>query len=197
MTSDTVVLAFDTSGPFCAAAVLINGEFTACRADEMARGQAEAIMDIIVDVLNTSGVTLQDVSRIGVGTGPGNFTGIRISVSAARGFALSLGIPAIGVNGFDATLYGQSDEAVACLPAIRDQIYFSGHGLDAQLADRDQAAQLGRSLIDRPDPAQLVKNIARIAENADRFDRPVPMYVKPANAAPARDIPPKVLDDAS
>ena len=197
MASDTVVLAFDTSGPFCAAAVLINGEFTACRADDMARGQAEAIMDIIVDILDTSGVTLQDVSRIGVGTGPGNFTGIRISVSAARGFALSLGIPAIGVNGFDATLYRQQNDAVACLPAIRDQIYFSGHGLNPQLGDRDLAAQLGRPLIDRPDPAQLVKNIVRIAENADRFDRPVPMYVKPADAAPTRDLPPKVLDDAS
>lgn len=197
MASDTVVLAFDTSGPFCAAAVLTNGEFTACRADDMARGQAEAIMNIIVDVLKTSGVTLQDVSRIGVGTGPGNFTGIRISVSAARGFALSLGIPAIGVNGFDATLYGQRNDAVACLPAIRDQIYFSGHVLNPKLGDRDQAAQLGRPLIDRPDPAQLVKNIARIAENADRFDRPVPMYVKPTDAAPARDLPPKVLDDAS
>ena len=197
MASDTVVLAFDTSGPFCAAAVLIDGEFTAYRADDMARGQAEAIMDIIVDVLDTSGVTLQDVSRIGVGTGPGNFTGIRISVSAARGFALSLGIPAIGVNGFDATLYGQRNDAVACLPAIRDQIYFSGPSLNPQLGDRDLAAQLGRSLIDRPDPTQLVKNIARIAENADRFDRPVPMYVKPADAAPARDLPPKVLDDAS
>jgi len=197
LASDTVVLAFDTSGPFCAAAVLINGEFTACRADDMARGQAEAIMDIIVDVLDSSGVTLQDVSRIGVGTGPGNFTGIRISVSAARGFALSLGIPAIGVNGFDATLYGQRNDAVACLPAIRDQIYFSGHGLNPKLGDRDQAAKLGNPLIDRPDPAQLVKNIALIAENADRFDRPVPMYVKPADAAPARDLPPKVLDDAS
>ena len=197
MASDTVVLAFDTSGPFCAAAVLVNGEFMACRADDMARGQSEAIMDMIVEVLDTSGVTLQDVSRIGVGTGPGNFTGIRISVSVARGFALSLGIPAIGVNGFDATLYRQSDEAVACLPAIRDQIYFSGHGLNSQLGDRDQAAQLGRPLIDRPDPAQLVKNIARISENADRFDRPVPMYVKPADAAPARDLPPKVLDDTS
>ena len=197
MASDTVVLAFDTSGPFCAAAVLMNGEFTACRADDMARGQAEAIMDIIVDVLKISGVTLQNVSRIGVGTGPGNFTGIRISVSAARGFALSLGIPAIGVNGFDATLYGQRNDAVACLPAIRDQIYFSGHGLNPKLGDRDQDSQLGRPVVYRPDPAQLVKNIARIAKNADRFGRPAPMYVKPADAAPARDLPPKVLDDAS
>jgi tRNA threonylcarbamoyladenosine biosynthesis protein TsaB len=44
---------------------------------------------------------------------------------------------------------------------------------------------------------QMAKNIARIAQNADRFDRPVPMYVKPADAAPTRDLPPKVLDDAS
>ena len=197
MASDTVVLAFDTSGPFCAAAVLINGEFTACRADEMARGQAEAIMDMIGDVLKTSGVTLQDVTRIGVGTGPGNFTGIRISVSAARGFALSLGIPAIGVNGFDATLHGQSEHAVACLPAIRDQIYFAGHDLGPEMGDPEQAAQLGRPLINRPAPVQLVQSVARIAQNADQFERPVPMYVKQADAAPARDLPPKVLDDAS
>ena len=197
MASDTVILAFDTSGPFCAAAILINGEFTACRADEMARGQAEAIMDMIEDVLRTSGVTLQDVKRIGVGTGPGNFTGIRISVSAARGFALSLGIPAIGVNGFEATLFEQSEQAVACLPAIRGQIYFAGHGLNPKMGNRDQAAQLGRPLIDRPHPAQLVQNIARLAEHADQFDRPIPEYVKPADAAPARDLPPKVLDDAN
>jgi tRNA threonylcarbamoyl adenosine modification protein YeaZ len=147
LASDTVVLAFDTSGPFCAAAVLKNGEFTACRADEMARGQAEAIMDMIGDVLQTSGVILQDVTRIGVGTGPGNFTGIRISVSAARGFALSLGIPAIGVNGFDATLHGQSEHAIACLPAIRDQIYFAGRDLGPEMGEREQVAQLGRPLI--------------------------------------------------
>ena len=161
----------------------------------MARGQAEAIMDMIVDVLTTSGVTLQDVSRIGVGTGREFHRHSHFSIRSAW-FCPVSGIPAIGVNGFDATLYGQRNDAVACLPAIRDQIYFSGHGLNPQLGDRDLAAQLGRPLIDRPDPAQLVKNIARIAENADRFDRPVPMYVKPADAAPARDLPPKVLDDA-
>jgi len=197
LASDTVVLAFDTSGPFCAAAVLINGEITAYRADDMARGQAETIMDMIVDVLNSSSVTLQDVSRIGVGTGPGNFTGIRISVSAARGFALSLGIPAIGVNGFDATLFGQNKQAVACLPAIRDQVYFAGHNLPPQLGHLGQATQLGRPLIQRPEPVQFVQNTARIAQNADQFDRPSPMYVKPADAAPARDLPPKVLDDSS
>ena len=197
MASDTVILAFDTSGPFCAAAILINGEFTACRADEMARGQAEAITDMIEDVLRISSVTLQDVTRIGVGTGPGNFTGIRIAVSAARGFALSLEIPAIGVNGFDATLFEQNEQAVACLPAIRDQVYFAGHKLNPQMAGRDHAMRLGRPLIDRPDPAQLVQNIALIAQKADKFARPVPMYVKPADAAPARDLPPKVLDDAN
>ena len=65
----------------------------------------------------------------------------------------------------------------------RSDIFF-GLGLNAQLGDRDQATQLGRPLIDRPTPAQLVKNIARIAEKRRSVLPPVPMYVKPADAAP-------------
>ena len=45
-----------------------------------------------------AGVAWRDLSAIGVGTGPGNFTGIRISVAAARGLALSLGVPAVGLD---------------------------------------------------------------------------------------------------
>jgi tRNA threonylcarbamoyladenosine biosynthesis protein TsaB len=197
LASNSVVLAFDTSGPFCEATVFINGKLTACRADEMARGQAEAIMDIIEDVLNTSSVTLQDVTRIGVGTGPGNFTGIRISVSAARGFALSLGIPAIGINGFEATLLDQKSDAIACLPAVRDQIYFAGSDISPQMGEIEDARNLNRPMIMRPDPAQMVQNIAILAAQSQHFERPVPMYIKPADAALSRDVAPKVLDDAS
>ena len=100
MPSDTpLILGFDTSAAHCAAALLSGETIVAVAAEEMARGQGERIMVLLEEVLSQGGVGWAALSALGVGTGPGNFTGIRISVSAARGLALGLGIPAVGVTG--------------------------------------------------------------------------------------------------
>ena len=103
MASDTLIVAFDTSAAHCAAALLSGDRVLAARAEEMGRGQAERLMPLLEEMLADAGAAWRDLARIGVGVGPGNFTGIRISVSAARGLALALGVPAIGVTTFDAT----------------------------------------------------------------------------------------------
>jgi tRNA threonylcarbamoyl adenosine modification protein YeaZ len=115
------ILYFDTSAAHCAAALLVNGEVTV-RIDDMARGQAEHLMVMLGDVLADAGLGWSDLSAIAVGTGPGNFTGIRISVAAARGVALGAGVPAIGVSGFETTarLAGAVGACRICLSAPRD-----------------------------------------------------------------------------
>ncbi|ARC87943.1 tRNA (adenosine(37)-N6)-threonylcarbamoyltransferase complex dimerization subunit type 1 TsaB [Rhodovulum sp. MB263] len=94
------ILAFDTSGPHCCAALLRDSEIVLSRHLEMARGQAEALMPLLEAVLEDAGLGWKDLAGLGVGVGPGNFTGIRISVAAARGLALAAGLPAIGVSMF-------------------------------------------------------------------------------------------------
>lgn len=117
----TILLAFDTSAAHCAAALLRDGQIVS-RIEEMTKGQAERLMILLEEVLADNGVTWADLDGIGVGVGPGNFTGIRISVSAARGLALGLVKPAIGVSNFEAVTYGVPN-AVACLTAPRNQAY--------------------------------------------------------------------------
>lgn len=97
----TTLLAFDTSAAHCAAAVFAQGAVQQSAIEEMKRGQAERILDLCQELLTASGLALTDVNAFGVGVGPGNFTGIRISVSAARGLALALGVPAIPVSTFE------------------------------------------------------------------------------------------------
>ncbi len=94
-----IVLAMDTAGPDCSAALYdsnsdsILSEVT----ENIGRGHAEKLMAVVDLALAEAGLELGAVERIAITIGPGSFTGIRVGVAAARGFALSLGVPAVGV----------------------------------------------------------------------------------------------------
>ena len=121
-----VVLAFDTSAAHCAAALLSGDRVLAQRTDAMARGQAEHLMPMLAAMLAERGLVWRDLGLLAVGVGPGNFTGIRIGVSAARGLALSLGLPAIGVSNFDvmrAAAVVDAPTQIISLAAPRDEVY--------------------------------------------------------------------------
>ncbi len=164
----------------------------AIRVDPMAKGQAEHLMGMLEELLAGAGHGWRDLAALGVGTGPGNFTGIRIAVAAARGLALGLGIPAVGVNGFDAAALGLPRPLTVRLPAPRAMAYaqrLTHAGADAPQIIVDATATA-------PDPAVLVTAIARIAATRWRdpsLPRPAPLYVRGADAAPARDPAPVIL----
>jgi len=99
---DLRVLAFDTSAAHCAAAVICGDRVLAQRVEPMAKGQAERLFPLLEETMAQAGLSWSDLDALGVGIGPGNFTGVRISVAAARGLALSLGIPAVGVSATEA-----------------------------------------------------------------------------------------------
>lgn len=187
----------------------------------MAKGQAEHLMPLLEDVLAEADTTWADLSAIGVGVGPGNFTGIRISVSAARGLALALGIPAVGVSMLEGLALGAPRPMLACLDAKRDRVYlqqFSGQeggpvrlvplqdvrdALDdpqPQVCVGQPADEVARRLGIAQAPAAFApaQAIARLA--AQRWQnappRPAPLYVRPADASPPSTSPPVILDDA-
>lgn len=197
MHSEPTVLAFDTSAAHCAAALLCGGQIVAHKHEEMARGQAERLMTLLDEVLAQAGCDWTDLDRIGVGVGPGNFTGIRISVSAARGLALGLGIPAIGVNSFDAITKAAQRPGVPCVPAPRGQAYLRDAKTgQARLADADDLLEIKQDvLLLTPEAAMIAIGIARAAAHREVTDAsPAPLYIKPADAAPASDPPPVILD---
>jgi tRNA threonylcarbamoyl adenosine modification protein YeaZ len=188
--SDTTLLAFDTSAAHCAAALFCDGRVVATQVDAMARGQAEHLMPMLEGFLGQHAKTWADLTRIGVGIGPGNFTGIRISVSAARGLALGLGIPAIGVSTLDA-LQHLHPNATSAVTAPRDMIYAQAPGAAPALV----AASDAPDAIFSDDPHVLIAAMAEIAAGTDAQSapRPKPLYIKPADAAPARDTAPVIL----
>ena len=196
--ADQTVLAFDTSAAHCAAALLCNGAILGSTFETMQKGQAEALVPLIQTLLAETQTSLHKIGRIGVGLGPGNFTGIRISISLARGLGLSLGCPVIGVDSFEASIEEETKETLIAIPATRDQFYTrSSANLQAtpQMSDAPTLATSPIPVLYRRKPDLLVANIARIAGRRDvkTVMPPAPLYVKPADAAPRRDPGPKIL----
>lgn len=198
------LLAFDTAGPYCAAALMVNGKVGATCVEEMTRGQAERLMGLLETTLAEAGLTWQALDAIGVGVGPGNFTGIRIAVAAARGLALGLGKPAIGVSGFEARRFGTASPVSVLIPAPRNQFYRQDFGADSgsePLLQDDVAARADLAANDlpiAPEPSVdiLVRNIACFAASRLGQDMPppAPLYIRPADAAPSSTPAPILLD---
>ncbi|OED46334.1 tRNA (adenosine(37)-N6)-threonylcarbamoyltransferase complex dimerization subunit type 1 TsaB [Rhodobacteraceae bacterium (ex Bugula neritina AB1)] len=198
MTSEPLVLGFDTSAAHCAAALLRGDAVLASRLEEMSRGQAERLMPLLEEVLAEGSATWADLDAIGVGIGPGNFTGIRIAVSAARGLALGLEVPAVGVDGFEART---AEGSLPAVPAPRGQVYAALPGEAPRLMPHQEAedAARGAGLAFAPEasPATIAETVGRIA--AGRFrtttEPPAPLYLRAADAAPSSDLPPALIDE--
>ncbi len=109
-------LAFDTCLNACSVA-LWNGTGGAlyARYEPMRRGHAERLCPMIEDVLAEAACTLATIDSIAVTVGPGTFTGTRVGIAAARGFALATGAKVLGST----SLALLAATARAALPADR------------------------------------------------------------------------------
>jgi tRNA threonylcarbamoyladenosine biosynthesis protein TsaB len=85
------ILALETSMGVCGAAVLLAGgdaQRTVLCEESMARGHAEALMPMVAEAMAGAGIGFAELDLIAATLGPGSFTGVRIAIAAARGFAL-------------------------------------------------------------------------------------------------------------
>lgn len=202
MRPEPFVLAFDTSAAHCAAALLCGGRLVVLRHEAMEKGQAERLIPLLDEVLAEGGIGWAALGALAVGTGPGNFTGVRIAVAAARGLSLSLGIPAIGVTRFEALALDLPAPVAVIEAARRGEVYLQDGGLAARIASVDGLSvcsprQVGSgAFADVVAPAYpLAEAIGRVALGrlGTAQPRPAPFYLRGADAAPAADPPPVIL----
>jgi tRNA threonylcarbamoyl adenosine modification protein YeaZ len=69
-------------------------------------GALESLLQLIAETLKEFNQGLSRISLIGVCTGPGSFTGLRIGVSFAKSLAQARGLPIIGVSSYDVAEFG-------------------------------------------------------------------------------------------
>ena len=90
------------------------------------QGTAEQFTSVIDTLLAQSSLTINDIDRFVIGTGPGSFTGLRMALSILKGFYLALGKPCIGIPSYAAIArqYCVEDKPCAIIfDAKKDKVY--------------------------------------------------------------------------
>jgi tRNA threonylcarbamoyl adenosine modification protein YeaZ len=112
-----LVLAFDTATHVATVALLDGDDVLAERTTRSVRVLADAD-----EMLRGIAASPGDVDSLAVGTGPGSFTGTRLGLALARGFALARDVPAAGVSTLDALAAG-SPGSLPVIDAGRREVF--------------------------------------------------------------------------
>lgn len=155
------VLAMDTAGNACSAALWRDGRVIAGRFERLRRGHAERLVPMIEAVMAEGAMAYADLDGLAVSLGPGGFTGVRIGLATARGLALACGRPLIGVSNFRVLAYAAKAEAppdgslAVAIDAKRDDLYVQAFAADLRPRS-DPASVLPHDLADVLPPGPLV-----------------------------------------
>ncbi len=94
-------------------------------------------------LLEANGVAWRDLRGVGVGTGPGSFTGLRVAMALAKGICLGLGVPIAGVPSLPAWLLADPEVGAAVARAGAREAYVARRDDDTiRIVDRDELATL-------------------------------------------------------
>ena len=126
------ILCIETSTNCCSAAIAINGEAKAIRANLTGANHASELPLFVEELMNEARVNSWTIDAVALSQGPGSYTGLRIGASIAKGLCYGLNIPLIPVDTLQilckAALAQQlPQDAVLCpmLDARRMEVYTS------------------------------------------------------------------------
>jgi tRNA threonylcarbamoyladenosine biosynthesis protein TsaB len=145
-----IVLGLDTCLSSCSVAVLEGERVLAAACEVMARGHQERLAPMAQAVMADAGLAFDRLDRIAVTVGPGSFTGLRVGIAFAKGLALALDRPAVGIGTLEALAAEAAGLVFPAIDARRGQLYL-------------QAFEDGRALM-APDALSAEVAAARLAE---------------------------------
>ena len=93
-----LILGIETSTEICSVAIGLNGICIAQKSLPIPNGHASLLHQLVNQTLLESGHNLHDLQALAISMGPGSYTGLRVGVSAVKGYAYALNIPVITIN---------------------------------------------------------------------------------------------------
>ncbi len=151
----------------------------------MVEKQSLALPAAAESFLTECGATWRDITAIGVVIGPGSFTGIRMGIAYAKGIAIGLNIPVVGISAFDLYLVATPDAFVA-IDSGRGDFFVASpqHTPGTMTIEQVESEQMKcpRTVGHRPFDLKLGLDIVRKKLADGNIEPVVPMYLRPSYA---------------
>ena len=176
-----MLLTFDTASPSVSVALLDGDHVVDELVSEQTMRHGEQLAPLIDTVLRRSGATRFELTAIGVGAGPGPFTGLRVGLVTARTLAEVLDVPVYAVCSLDVLAVEAVDTGAVAEPFVvatdarRKEVYWASY--DAE------GARLDGPSVDKP--AALVVDGPVVGEGAILYPETMPHAVGPRRASAA------------
>ncbi len=195
-----MLLVIDTCFNACSAALYdeVSASVVASDYAEMERGHAEALGPMVERLFVAAEVTPLQLSRIAVTYGPGTFTGLRIGLSFAKGMALALDIPLVGLNSLKATAQYTTEKVLIAHKAGGTGLFYWTSPEGPALGNLDEikaaAKTQNRSIIGSgfegaetvwPDAKLFAAFAASLPVTGENVE---PLYLRPPDAKPSVSV---------
>ena len=121
-----LILAFETSAKAASVALMDGDKLLGESYQNTGLTHSQTLMPMAQDLLKSCGYEPQQVEAVAVAAGPGSFTGVRIGVAAAKGFAWGKQLPCYGVSTLEAmalNLGVHQGLVIPVMDARRSQVY--------------------------------------------------------------------------
>lgn len=138
------ILAFDVAMGPIRIVLKTKEKIFAYTENESNKHMAESILQHIDELLKQANITIKEIDVIGVGVGPGSFTGIRIAIATAKGFlCANARIKLCAFTSFEALAYTieENQPYVAVIKAFSNLFYIYDSKTQSMLCDSLQALQ--------------------------------------------------------
>ncbi len=143
MSATSLTLGISTAGPV-EIALIADGLDRVWASD---KGALESLAALLGDALRESMRRIDDIALVGVCTGPGSFTGLRIGVAFAKSLAQSKEIPIVGISAYDVAAFGFDDRPLVSVARGKRDHYYARVAMES--AEKFLFIQGSRATIDQ------------------------------------------------
>lgn len=175
-----LILAIETSTPHSSVALMGPDGAVATASLGVPQRHGEFLAPALQFCLEQAGRTVEDVTGVAVGLGPGLYTGLRVGIATAASFASARGLPTVGLSGLDVLAFEERHTrrlVCSAIDARRGEVFWAFYRPSPGGVQRESGPEVGDIEALAADIDRTGEEVLIIGNGVSRDDLPSDAHV--------------------